>query len=126
MNNTRSVSNEWVYWFLSVDVACVLVTSLLRYIPHESNIIGYSTFKLLLRQVELGVEMNIGSWWPGLNIFFAALISYEIFSVMEDKRKFSWLILSIVFLGLSVDEVGSIHERVFSSWYVILGVFLWV
>ena len=124
MNNTRSVSNEWVYWFLSVDVVCVLVTSLLRYIPHESNIIGYSTFKLLLRQVELGVEMNIGSWWLGLNIFFAALISYEIFSVMEDKRKFSWLILSIVFLGLSVDEVGSIHERVFSSWYVILGVFL--
>ena len=124
MNNTKSVSNEWVYWFLSVDVVCVLVTSLLRYMPHESNIIGYSTFKLLLRQVELGVEMNIGSWWLGLNIFLAALISYEIFSVMEDKRKFSWLILSIVFLGLSVDEVGSIHERVFSSWYVILGVFL--
>lgn len=118
-----SEKNRWIYWFVVVDIVFIISTILLRYIPSEANIFGYGTFRLLLRQMDLGYEMTIGAWWLGLNIFIASLLSYEIFSKKEEDR-FAWLFLSVVFLGLSVDEIGSIHERVFHSWFVIAGVFL--
>lgn len=124
MDSSRSIKSKWIYWFLVVDIIFALATILIRYIPSEADITGYGTVRLLLRQMDLGFEMTVGAWWLGLHLFLAALIFYEVFSTQEGKNQFSWLFLSVVFLGLSVDEVGAIHERVFSSWGVIIGIFL--
>lgn len=124
VNNNGSIRDKWVFWFVIIDGILVFVTALMKYIPSEASVTGYGTIRLLLRQMSLGIEMNVGVWWLGMHLFLATLISYEIFSSQETKNRFAWLFFSVIFLGLSVDELGSIHERVFSNWGVILGIFL--
>ena len=65
-----------------------------------------------LRPLNLALEMNIAAWWSGVNIFLAGILAYEIFSSDRRMARFAWLSLSMILVGLSYDEICSIHERV--------------
>ena len=59
----------------------------------------------------LTTEMNLGAWWSGMCLFAAALVCYEHSGTKNADFKFAWLGLAFILALLSLDEIGSIHER---------------
>lgn len=117
-----------VWLFIVSDSLLVLSTIIHKYFDTHPEIFRYGSGipgDGTLSQLTLAYEMNIGVWWIGLHLLLAALISYELFSTTESRQKWCWLFISITFLGLFADEVGSIHERVFGlDWDLISIIFL--
>ncbi|MBT8294623.1 MAG: hypothetical protein KJN70_15255 [Eudoraea sp.] len=101
------ISQAWWKLIITIDVLFVIATIFLTY-----------NYNLpILHYFNLGGELNIASWWSGISLLLASLLSYELFSIKHDKTKFSWLIFSLIFLALYWDEIGSLHERIMqNSW----------
>jgi len=76
----------------------------------------------LITPFSLHGENNIAVWWSGMTIFLAALLFYDRFRLPNDKNKTSWLFMAAIMLSLSIDEIGSIHERIslISGWSGLL------
>jgi hypothetical protein len=103
-------------WFVAVNLGLIAVTYVATYYDH-GGLYGY-----IMHIFKLNIEMNFGVWWSGMCLLCASLLSYELFCSEYEERetKFSWLVLAIVFLGLSIDEISSIHERIFDGWTLLL------
>jgi hypothetical protein len=101
------ISQTWWKLIITIDVFLIIATIFLTY-----------NYRLpVLHYFNLGGEQNIAAWWSGISLLLASLLSYELFSVKHDRTKFSWLILSLIFLALYCDEIGSLHERIMQdSW----------
>ncbi len=96
----------WWLWIVIIDVYLLVATEIVAYrIPFPGKGILFYPFNL-------AVEMNLGVWWSGIILFAAALLAYENFCNREGSEGLAWLVISMLLLGLSYDEVGSIHERV--------------
>lgn len=96
------------YLFLSAVVVCLLfiVLSFLG----RSGIASASA----LWQFNLGNENNLAAWWSGALLAVIALCASDGAYSETNKRNGTakaWLVISGVFLFLSADEVGSLHER---------------
>jgi hypothetical protein len=84
--------------------------------PNRQGMIKY------LAQFTLAEEKNLATYWEGWCLLLASVLAFEQFlrsktSVSAEKQ--AWLGLSALATGLSLDELGSIHERaplLFSSW----------
>jgi len=66
-------------------------------------------------QFNLGNENNIAAWWSGVLLALIALCACDGASRTESKKAGTagaWAALAAVFLFLSADEVGSLHERI--------------
>ena len=63
------------------------------------------------RPLSLAHEMSYATWWSGICLLLAALLMYEQFLSSSHISRLSWLILALAFTVLSLDEIGSIHER---------------
>lgn len=101
------ISQAWWKWVITIDVLFIIATI---FLPYMNNL-------PILHYFDLGGEQNIASWWSGISLLLASLLSYELFSIKHDKTKFSWLIFSLIFLALYCDEIGSLHERIMqNSW----------
>ena len=107
---------RWWYYIVAPSLFIVFITTIYPHVP-DSRIKWY-----LIQHFSLAGEMNVAVWWSGVLLVTLSLLTYELFFVKKDKRV-SWLILSIIFLGLSLDEIGSIHERV-GGWSVVVPVIL--
>lgn len=81
-------------------------------------------------------EMNYPTWWTGMLLLAAALLFFETASTRERTLWSACVALGLLMGALSMDEIGSIHERVsrlsedwfHSPWsalapFAILGVF---
>ena len=57
-------------------------------------------------------EQNIPAWFSTLILLNCSLLLYIIYRISKDVKpdKF-WLLLSVIFLCLSMDEMNSLHER---------------
>jgi hypothetical protein len=106
---------SWWHGLIAINIFFVLMTVMAAYVP-RSEPIGF-----LFRAFSLGFEMNIGAWWSGVYLLSAALLAYELYGNSLEKNRVPWLILAIIFAGLSLDEIGSIHERV-GGWSIIIPV----
>lgn len=96
---------SWLLWIVGIDLFFIFTTALNPYLP--------STIKHILNNhLDLGVEMNLASWWSAFNLLVAALLAYELFSTLAGLQRRAWLILALILAALSVDEIGSIHERI--------------
>ncbi len=79
-----------------------------------------SDIKNIFILFNIGVENTIATWYASMIFMQIGLILLIIFlykkkstmSPAQRKTVWGWLILSIFFIGLSADELGSIHERV--------------
>jgi hypothetical protein len=63
---------------------------------------------------DIGLDNNIPTWYQSFLLLFAAFFLGIIAFVKWKMHQFSsraWLMLSLIFLGLSIDEVACIHER---------------
>ena len=81
---------------------------------------------LARRLFSVGLENNIGAWWSGVLLVLAAVHSFDGFRRYREqgsaKLALAWLVIAGVLVGLSLDEVGSLHERVGQrgGWWALL------
>ena len=77
-----------------------------------------------LRHLNLIRENNIAVWWSGFCLMTAGLLFYRMGSLDSNGigDRVMWLFLAAVVLALSVDETGSLHERVsaLGGWWALL------
>lgn len=113
----------WLYCFALIDIFIVSITIIEFYLPKGIDLLGYGTLLSLLGEVSLSNEMTFGVWWAGVHLIISSFICYELYD-KENAIKFAWAFNSVIFIGLSFDEMASIHERFLNSWYVIIAIFL--
>ena len=64
----------------------------------------------------LNEESNIPTYFSGLNLLFASIVTFILSQNHDLKVKTSprfWKLLSLIFLFLSFDEVAMFHERIY-------------
>ena len=84
------------------------------YWPFRSHGIFRDSCRELSPRMDLGVENYLGAWWSGVLLFMLAYHAYDAGSEARErapKVATAWRIIAAIFLFLSVDEIGSIHER---------------
>ena len=88
--------------------------------------------KFLFVQLDLAAENVIVNWYSALLMFFVGIAA--LYCHQFDKDAFhlnvffkqGWLVLALCFFGLSLDEIGSLHERLANlqsgswSWVAVL------
>ena len=110
MNLTHRISSiSWWKWIIAMDLMLVIYASLYRYTPYFPGKYYFN----------LAYEMNFAVWWSGICLLTASLLSYECYCARKDETKISWLIISILLIALSLDEIGSLHEDILfqGSWF---------
>lgn len=96
-------SLSWWKWVLAIDLVLISITTVQAWLP-ESLWKFYHHF-------DLGKEMTLATWWSMIGLLAVAFLAYEEYSTSREPTRYAWLILAVLFAGLSLDEVGSIHER---------------
>ncbi len=66
----------------------------------------------ILEPLSLAREHNIAAWWSGLLLFTAGLLAYQQVDGSGDLPKPSAFVLALILVGLSCDEIASVHERI--------------
>jgi hypothetical protein len=118
--NRQWLSIPWWKWIVGIDLFLVISTVFLVHYPSIP----------ILHYLNLGGESNLAAWWSGISLLIAALLCYELYNLKQDGTRISWLILALIFVVLSWDEIGSLHERIainsMSDYYpyAVIGVIL--
>ncbi len=84
------------------------LTYIFSYVTGHGNVLG------IIRLLDVGEESSIPTYFSTMNLFFSSLLAFIIYKcekIMAQRGAFYWLILSILFLYLSVDEGARIHEN---------------
>ena len=66
-------------------------------------------------------EHTVGAWLSGILLLFVAIHAFDGYLSLRERQSkgaWGWALLSIVFLVLSADELGSFHERVGVRHYI--------
>ncbi|MGB5637101.1 MAG: hypothetical protein WBM86_30555 [Waterburya sp.] len=103
----------WWFWIAGIDLVLIFATAL------QHSFFVPTLVRRILRQFDLGQEMNLAAWWSGMILFSIALLCYEIYCDRNNQKKVTWLLLTIAFTCLSIDEIGSIHERI-ETWIQLI------
>ena len=90
----------WLVAIVAVDVLLVLVTVVSELYPDT----------LIVRRFNLSVEHTMGVWWSAMTLALAAVLMA---SGRIDARatRLGGYVAAALLLGLSLDELGSLHER---------------
>ena len=76
---------------------------------------------LFKQTFNLGLELNLSVWWSSMLFFGAAALAFGL-ARTEGEDRFGWMGLALVLALLSLDELGSLHERAEArSFYPIVG-----
>ncbi|MFC1665657.1 hypothetical protein ACFL17_08525 [Pseudomonadota bacterium] len=116
--STHITSPPWWLWIILVHILFITTTGLKVFhkVPKWLKP-GDSALNLL-------AEHNYAVWWSGFCLMLAGILFYYLASQVHNvgKDRFMWLVLAAVTLGLSADEVASVHERVsqFGGWWALL------
>ena len=104
----------WWFWVAGINLFLVFASVYQHTFPLST--LGERIF----RQFDLGEEMNLGAWWSAMVLFSIGLLCYELYCNRANRtRKVAWLLLPIAFTCLSIDEIGSVHERI-ETWIQII------
>jgi hypothetical protein len=102
-------SISYIKLIVIVDIFVISCTFLRYGFPHlsDNKILGWMTSRF-----DLAVEMNFAIWWSSILLFLIGFLAYQNSLASENSTKKSWLGISMIFVGLSIDEIGSLHERI--------------
>jgi hypothetical protein len=112
---------NWRSAVWSVNAFFLLMTLIVAYLPHDSDASRRGLVRYLA-QFTLAEEKNLATYWEGLCLLLVSILAIERFfkcDAIGKTEKQGWLGLSVLAAGLSLDELGSIHERtpgLFYSW----------
>ena len=96
----------WWHWVVGINIFLLIITIL------GGSEIQFPANWRLVHVFSLAKEMNFAAWWSGILLFAIGFILYEFFHNRKDGTQLAFLLLSLLFFGLSLDEIGSIHERI--------------
>jgi len=95
--------------FLTAVFAVLLVVDVVLIVLHVG--FGWSL-------INLDEEGNLATWYSSAKLLALAVVAGTIWTAegrqtQSQRRKFRvlWLLVALIFLGLSIDETSSIHER---------------
>jgi hypothetical protein len=97
---------SWWQWIAAINTLFVILTIVAFHTPISMP------GPLRLSPFNLANEMNLAAWWSSVGFLITGLLAYELSCTRRDATRTAWLGLAIIMLGLSLDEIGSIHERV--------------
>lgn len=102
-----------------VSVFCLAATFFVPEIKQQTG-----AFRFLLR-FNLGTENNLGAWWSGILLLLASVYAFDGYFAYKDRDAsagYGWITLSVILFLLSIDEIGSLHERILvgNSWLAVL------
>jgi hypothetical protein len=95
----RRLPTLWFYGILSV---CALLV--------VSQLTGLKS----IRHLDLTFENNFASWWSGILLLIVSLHAFDGFLLWRARKPLAaagWAIISAVLSVLSLDEIGTLHER---------------
>ena len=95
--------------------SCVLILFFFNTIFFWLEIKGFGSFRFN-SLFYLNEESNIPTYFSGLNLMFAAILTFILSLNRNNVTSVStnfWRLLSIIFLFLSFDEVAMFHERIY-------------
>ena len=100
---------SWVRAMAAALVAVQVVLTLC-YWGYASGLPGF-------RQFNMDGENNVPTWWSSLILIATAALCLGLWQTSKriGRPHIPWLVIAIGFLGLSAEEVASIHEDVGSS-----------
>ena len=110
-NSSKSI--PWWFWITGINLILVFLSAL------QHSFLFPTTARRILTQFDLGEEMNFAAWWSSMILFSIALLCYELYSDRRNSQKLAWLLLTIAFTCLSIDEIGSVHERI-ENWIELI------
>jgi len=102
--------NSWFgknWWALLVSVNIILVI----FTVANPYIYNFQQKWRFIAPFSLHTENNFAVWWSGITLLLAALLAYQR-ACNDYKNKITWIILATLLAGLSLDEIGSFHERI--------------
>lgn len=110
-----------IRWVLGLDLFFTAGTLLFVYSwgPLAARGPALQTFaNFWLVQLHLGAENVVAAWYSSMLLLAVALAACLAFAVERKQkpsprgyRSYAWLVLAAVFTLLSLDEIGSFHER---------------
>lgn len=95
---------RWFVPIIVVDVVIGVWTLLTPHLP-DTELLG-----LFKQTFNLGLELNLAVWWSSMMLAAAALGAL-VLSRRAGEDTWGWTGLAVVFASLSLDELGSLHER---------------
>lgn len=76
--------------------------------------LGYDTLMGIVPLFDVADEANVPTWFSSFNLLLSAVLLALIARASraeQDGRARQWAILAWIFLGLSIDELAQIHDR---------------
>ena len=105
--------------FVLAVINIFLLIGMRHFLTYFRNLTDWNSappIKNLYTQVNLATENVIASWYSSMLLLLASLMAGLCFGVdrASGRKKLAggWLIVSALFLLLSFDEMGSLHERI--------------
>ena len=99
---------------VGISAACLLVTLFQDELSAMQGDLLAIVDTLHIRGLALNGENTLGAWWQGMLLLLASLHfvdGYFRHRPSDTRIARAWLLLGLVALCLSIDEIGSIHER---------------
>jgi len=97
---------KWWVPILAINLWLVFVTTIF---PHVPNFVGKW---ILMRPFLLHLEATGAAWWSSILLLWCGLLCVNRFHAETQAVRYSWLLMGAIMAGLSLDEMGSLHERV--------------
>lgn len=71
----------------------------------------------------MGGENNFGAWWSGMLLLLGAVLAFDGYCLQSrsEHQRRGWLVLALILLILSFDEVASLHEDISLVLYAVVG-----
>jgi hypothetical protein len=109
---SRDARSSLFLWSLILSSVLVYLTGL-RTMDYGGSSFHYYV-RILLSWLDLGHENNLGALWSGTVLLFLSLLAYDGYAFYRTRLPrvaHAWACVGCILVFLSLDEVGSIHER---------------
>ena len=106
-------------WCLGLMLILNVLALAGTWIAHTLHVTGYGV-KAALQLLDLERENTVVTWYSSMLLLLVAIMSvvcfrtdWQRFHHWRDRTlSYGWLVLSMVFVTLSLDEIGSFHETI--------------
>ena len=106
-----TLSHRRIVWVLATIVLCLLLASTAGQLA--KHLWGHGRLWGFVRLFDLDQEGNVSTWYQSMTILVCAGL---LAAIARHRRRLGapyavhWTVLAVIFLGLSIDELASIHE----------------